>query len=476
MRNRLTVFTILLPITFCLTESVAQPQTRNGLSQKIDRSAGITGGFRFDMLAQARPGRRAGFALMPMSRVVNASSSITPMGLGPNLPVMGGGTLGRLTKWTGFTSSNSFIGNSTIFEDKFGAVGIGTDTPTSRLTVAGVIETIIGGFKFPDGTLQTTSASGALLGVAHDTTLVGDGTGGSPLGVAVPLILSGSVEQGNIVEVTNTATFGVGMVVNGGASGIGLRAIAGDSVEGGGNTGLTAFGGNSGTGSGGEGVVGLGGDSFGGGKSAGTGINAVGGEGFDGALNGLAGEFSGNVEVRGDVEVTQDLNVSGTKNFKIDHPLDPENKYLYHAAIESSEVLNVYSGNVTTNNNGEAIVGLPDWFEAMNRDLRYQLTVIGTLAHAIVASEMKNNRFTIKTSAPNVKVSWQVTGVRSDPTLKIRPFIVEQEKPERERGSYLNPRAYGQPEERGAEWARNPEMMRQMKEQRGRVKRSGINR
>jgi hypothetical protein len=83
MRNRLTVFTILLPITFCLTESVAQPQTRNGLSQKIDRSAGITGGFRFDMLAQARPGRRAGFALMPMSRVVNASSSITPHGAGP---------------------------------------------------------------------------------------------------------------------------------------------------------------------------------------------------------------------------------------------------------------------------------------------------------------------------------------------------------------------------------------------------------
>jgi hypothetical protein len=475
MRNRLTVFTILLPITFCLTESIAQAQTRNGPSQEIDRSAGITGGFRFDMVGQARPGRRAGFALMPLSRVVNASSSITPMALGPNLPVIGGGTIGRLTKWTGFTSSNSFIGNSTIFEDKFGAVGIGTDTPTSRLTVAGVIETTIGGFKFPDGTLQTTSANGALFGVAHDTTLVGDGTGGSPLGVAVPLILSGSVEQGNIVEVTNTAMFGAGMRVNGGPRGVGLRAIAGNSVDGDGNIGLAAFGGSSGNGSGGAGVVALGGDSFDG-KSAGTGISAVGGEGFDGSLNGLAGEFSGNVEVRGDVEVTQDLNVTGTKNFKIDHPLDPENKYLFHAAIESSEVLNVYSGNVTTNNNGEAIVGLPDWFEAMNRDLRYQLTVIGTFAQAIVASEMKNNRFTIKTTAPNVKVSWQVTGVRSDPTLKIRPFIAEQEKPERERGSYLNPRAYGQPEERGAEWARNPEMMRQMKERREQVKRAGINR
>src|SRR5215510_14626080 len=121
---------------------------------------------------------------------VNASSpsfSIKPMAAGPNLTVLGGGTLGRLTKWTGFTSSNSFIGDSTIFEDKFGMVGIGTDTPTSKLTVAGMIQSMGGGLKFPDGTVQTTSASGALLTVQHDSTLTGGGTQASPLGVASPL-------------------------------------------------------------------------------------------------------------------------------------------------------------------------------------------------------------------------------------------------------------------------------------------------
>jgi hypothetical protein len=96
---------------------------------------------------------------------------------------MGGGTLGRLTKWTGFTSSNSFIGDSTIFENKNGLVGIGTDTPTSKLTVAGTIESGSGGFKFPDGTVQISSAAGALFSVEHDATLTGNGTAAMPLSV-----------------------------------------------------------------------------------------------------------------------------------------------------------------------------------------------------------------------------------------------------------------------------------------------------
>ena len=508
MRNRLTVFTILLAITFCLTENIAQAQTRNSPSQEIDRSAGITGGFRFDLLGRARPGSRAGFALMPLSRVVNASSSITPMAVGSNLPVMGGGTLGRLTKWTGFTSSNSFISNSTIFEDKFGAVGIGTDTPTSRLTVAGLIESTIGGFKFPDGTIQTTSASGALFGVVHDATLVGNGTAGSPLGVAIPLVLSGAA-SGGIIQATNIG-FGVGMRGES-TSGTGVAGKGGDDVEGfQGGTGVEGTGGATIGGQGGHGIDGTGGegigefgiggfgvvgnggfstDSSGGGgvigtggssknASGGTGVQASGGDssnGFggngltasrgEGPLgDGLAGSFFGNVEVEGDLSVT------GTKNFKIDHPLDPENKYLYHAAVESSEVLNIYSGNVITDQRGDAVVTLPDWFEALNKDPRYQLTVIGTFAQAIIASQIQDNRFTIKTNAPNVRVSWQVTGVRSDVGMSQRPFKAEQDKPERERGSYLNPQAYGQPEERGAEWARNPEMMRQMKDRRNEMK------
>jgi hypothetical protein len=128
-----------------------------------------------------------------------------------NPGVVGSGTAGRLTKWSGFTSSNSFISNSTIFEDKNGLVGIGTDTPTSRLTVSGLIESTIGGFKFPDGTIQTTSASGSLFEVVHDSTLRGNGTLGSPLGVDVPLLLTGSVD-GGVIRLTNIGALGEGLV------------------------------------------------------------------------------------------------------------------------------------------------------------------------------------------------------------------------------------------------------------------------
>ncbi|HZN10378.1 MAG TPA: hypothetical protein VFC61_01805, partial [Blastocatellia bacterium] len=89
---------------------------------------------------------------------------------------------------------------------------------------------------------------------------------------------------------------------------------------------------------------------------------------------------------------------------------------------------------------------------------------------AIVAGEVQNNQFTIRTSAPQVKVSWQVTGVRSDAVMKQNPFKIEVEKSERERGRYLVPEAFDRPEDRSVEWARHPELMRQMKGQQGRVR------
>ena len=263
---------------------------------------------------------------------------------------------------------------------------------------------------------------------------------------------------------------GPGVSTRGGA-GTGATGIAGDGVLAfGGNyfgangkpgNGLSAFGGingNGGTdGSGGDGVLTQGGSASGAGQSAGDGLFAKAGLGLNGASNGRAGAFLGDVRIVGNLEVT------GTKNFKIDHPLDPKNKYLAHAAIESSEVLNIYSGNVTTNESGDAIVTLPNWFEAINKDLRYQLTVVGTFAQAIIAEKVRNNRFTIRSNAPNVEVSWQVTGVRSDAVMLRYPFRPEEDKPERERGTYVSPEAYDQPEESGAEWARNPEVMQRAK-------------
>ena len=182
--------------------------------------------------------------------------------------------------------------------------------------------------------------------------------------------------------------------------------------------------------------------------------------GVNANASGYAGYFNGNVKVNGAFSVT------GAKSFAIDHPLDPANRELWHAAVESDEVLNVYSGNVTTDTEGRAVVRLPDWFEALNTDFRYQLTVIGRFAQAIVEEEITGNAFVIRTNLSGVKVSWQVTARRNDAWMRAHPFAVERDKPVNERGTYLSPREHGQPEESGVEWVRRPELIRRMKEQR----------
>jgi hypothetical protein len=124
------------------------------------------------------------------------------------------------------------------------------------------------------------------------------------------------------------------------------------------------------------------------------------------------------------------LQVTGGKLFTIDDPLDPKRKLLSHAAVESPALTNLYNGNVVTDRRGFAVIRLPRYFQALNRDFRYQLTVVGrTFAQAIVWQEIEKNRFTIKTSRPRVKVSWQVTGVRHDRYALEHPLRVERTKP-----------------------------------------------
>ena len=48
-----------------------------------------------------------------------------------------------------------------VFVSNSGQVGIGTESPTEKLSVAGIIESTEGGIKFPDGTMQNTAASGS---------------------------------------------------------------------------------------------------------------------------------------------------------------------------------------------------------------------------------------------------------------------------------------------------------------------------
>lgn len=146
-----------------------------------------------------------------------------------------------------------------------------------------------------------------------------------------------------------------------------------------------------------------------------------------------AGYFQGNV------------NATGSYSIRQDNPLNPANQTLSSVGVSSNQMLNVFSGNATTDANGEAVVRLPDYFDATNRDPRYQLTVIGQFAQAIIASKEKNNSFVIKTDKPNVEVSWQVTAIRNDPVARAYPFQAVQDKPADQRGTYINPELFGQP-------------------------------
>lgn len=133
---------------------------------------------------------------------------------------------------------------------------------------------------------------------------------------------------------------------------------------------------------------------------------------------------AGDLLITGNTDVYGDLNVSGTKNFRITHPNDAK-KYLVHAAVESNEALNSYSGNTITDNQGIANVSLPDYFGEINTDFRYVLTVVGqTFAQAIIYQEIDtNNQFVIKTNEPNIKVSWQILAKRNDRYLQKHPFL-----------------------------------------------------
>ena len=173
-----------------------------------------------------------------------------------------------------------------------------------------------------------------------------------------------------------------------------------------------------------------------------------------GSTSSYAGYFSGNVNVTGTLS-------KGGGTFKIDHPLDPENKYLYHSFVESPDMMNIYNGNITTDTDGYATIELPEYFESLNKDFRYQLTVIGSFAQAIVSQKVENNVFKIQTNQPNIEVSWQITGVRKDAWAEQNRVIPEVDKKGDEKGKYIHPDAFGQPENKGIDYENSKRNIKQ---------------
>jgi len=354
-----------------------------------------------------------------------------------------------------------------FIQDKTGNVGIGTTTPAAGiLTTVANSAKVVGlsttGWNAPNG----SSANG--FDAIHATGGNADQNANTDLNGGAGLIATGGLG----FSADGEGNWGPGVVANGGSANGGGNSGDGIDANGGNGDILFSEGGNGITAAGGTGVFGGAGGVFtgGGGRyGTGDGIDVAGGNGpspitvayFCCTGNNQGVDFSG--DFSGDINVTGAI-YAGTKDFRIDHPLDPANKYLVHASVESSEMMNIYTGNATLNDKGEASVQLPGWFEAVNGDFRYQLTAIGRPSPGLyVAQEISGNQFQIAGGAPGTKVSWQVIGVRHDAYAKANPLQVEREKTF-ERGYYIHPELYGAPEERGIEWLRHPAFMKHAKQ------------
>ena len=157
---------------------------------------------------------------------------------------------------------------------------------------------------------------------------------------------------------------------------------------------------------------------------------------------------NGSVEIFGNLTVDGTLAKSGG-SFKIDDPIAPTEKYLSHSFVESPDMMNIYNGIVILDAKGAAWVTMPEWFDALNQDFRYQLTSIGRPGPSLfIAREVKNNRFKIAGGHPGARVSWQVTGIRHDAWANAHRIPTEELKPENEQGQYLHPELFGAPADR----------------------------
>jgi hypothetical protein len=413
-----------------------------------------------------------------------AGSNVTITPSGNNLTISstggGGGTIGGSgsANYLPLFTSSTILGNSNIYQTANGNIGIGTINPQQKLHINGLAQ-----FDLPTGQINLSTPGGnpgiisfAQNGNRRDLIFNNFGiqlfTGSSPaapssgisifdngnvgigaaflpsypLHVATNRKIAGYFTSDSLSDFTKVLTgeyLGVGNSDAAGVYGLSTPSdgygLGGYFV--GGYMGVRAVAnGGSYTGS----VYGVHSSTTGNivGTKYGIYSTATGG-----TVN-WAGYFAGNVNVTGTLS-------KASGSFKIDHPLDPTNKNLYHSFVESPDMMNIYNGNVVTDASGNATITMPDWFEALNRDFRYQLTVIGDFAQAIVSQKIQNNQFIIRTDKPNIEVSWQVTGIRHDKFAEKNRIPVEENKRPEDIGKYLHPDAYGVSETLGVDYENN---------------------
>lgn len=302
-----------------------------------------------------------------------------------------------------------------------------------------ILEIVLSGPAGPAGLTGATGAKGAPGAIGPAGPKGATGAQGPAGGLTLPYTAQGAGNGSPALTIVNNGvTAGVGtpdgiagyggLGTNNGTGGTGIYGMGGMSATAGGDGGEFEGGSIGGTtaGSGGTGVVANGGSPGGIGIIARTNPNSP----------SYAGVFYGDVYTTGSV-------FGSNAVVEIDHPIDPENKYLIQSSVVSSDMKSVTDGVVVTDGTGAAVVTLPDWFEAGNRDFRYQLTAVGQFSQVIVSSEIANNKFTIRTDKGNVKVCWQVTGIRQDAWANAHRLPNEVEKSDPEKGHYIHPELFG---------------------------------
>jgi hypothetical protein len=496
------------PITGSGTLSIATAGVSNAMLQNssITLNANSAGGVATPGAMTLGSTYTIGLKACSANQVLEYSGSVwscvtlttgTITGVTAGTDLTGGGTSGTVTlnldttKVPQLATNNSFTGTQTVSLSSNNAIVASTAGP-GNVGLWGIASATSGGSNGVYGTTSDGSGSGVVGTNSSGGTGV-SGTGGVGVngnGVNYGVVASASsstgygvYSAGDSAVVANGGTYGVNAAAT--TYGVYATASAGDGV-----VGLSSSGtGNGvvGRASGANGVFGsatTGNGVFGTENSGGYGVygestssNGVGVAGLadnaDGAGAAFYNDSTGDALfvyeqsggdaafLEGNVDVDGNLSKAGG-SFKIDHPLDPANKYLYHSFVESPDMKNIYDGVATLNANGEATIEMPEWFGVLNRDFRYQLTCIGGFAPVYIADELANNQFKIGGGRAGMRISWQITGIRQDAWANAHRIPVEQEKEAKLKGFYLHPELYGAPAGKQIQWARHPEMMKKL--------------